>query len=122
MTKQNVNLNEQDGNFVQPIVSSSKSFFRRLLAKWINVDLERYDNLKSENKKIKIKLQNIENELKLQITEMKLPCKVIPESMNDHYPKGNELKDIADAYNRCANSERLIYVQKLQFIKTILDK
>lgn len=97
-------------------------FFRRLIARLINVNLEQYDNLKSENKRYKNILQDIDNELKIQIAEMKLPCKVTPETMNNHYPKGNELKDIADAYNRCANTERLIYGQKLKFIKTIVDR
>lgn len=88
---------------------------------WLGVDLERYENLKSENKKLKNKCAEIEKELNMQIAEMKLPCKVISENINNDFPKGNELKDITDAYNRSANTERLIYGQKLQFIKNILN-
>lgn len=99
-----------------------KEFFRKLFAKWIDVDLERYENLKFENKKLKSKFKDIESELKSQIEETKEPCKHKEEDINNHWPKDNGLKNIAEAYNRSANTERLIYGQKLQFIKNILEK
>jgi hypothetical protein len=109
-------------NDIKQYVKRCKSFCRLILAKCIDVDLERYENLKSENKKMKNKFSDIGNELKLQIDEMNLSCKHKAEDINNHYPKDNGLKNIADAYNNSANTERLIYKQKLEFIKTMTER
>ena len=98
-----------------------RGFFRTSIATWIHVDLERYDNLKAENKKLKNKLLNILNELNTQFNELKLPCKRTPDTLNNHYPKESEIKDRADAYNRAANSARLISKQKINYIKSLLE-
>lgn len=103
-------------------VIGNKSFVRRRIAKWIDVDLERYENLKSENKKLKSKFSDIKNELKLQIEECDLKCRFKAEEVNSHYPKDNGLKNIAEAYNKSANAERLINKQKFQFIQTMLER
>jgi hypothetical protein len=116
MNKEKKINNPQTVNSIKANVDGRKSFLHKLFAKWIDVDLERYEKLQSENKMMKNKLADVENELKIQIKEMNLPCKYNENNINNQYPKDKELKNIADAYNNAANTERLIYKQKLQLV------
>lgn len=99
-----------------------KNKIRKFFLSLLGVDFERYENLKGENKKLKNKISDIASELKLQIEEMQLPCKHKAEDINNHYPKDSGLQNIAEAYNKSANTERLVYKQKLRFIQIIVDK
>ena len=125
--KPNNNRNEKSEALPQGAVSSSFKYrawrgATKTLLRWLNVDLDKYETLKSDNRKLKNKIKDIDTELKFQIEENKLPCRYLGEDINNHYPKDNGLKNIADAYNKSANTERLIYGQKIKFLKTIIDK
>jgi hypothetical protein len=84
--------------------------------------MDNCEKLKLENKKLRSTLFDIEHEVLAQLKEMSLPCKYKAENINNQFPKNSKLQSIADAYNNSANTERLIYKQKLEFIKTLLDK
>lgn len=84
--------------------------------------LEKYEALKAENKKLKNKISSVQSEVSLQIKECNSNCKYINDNdINKAYPKGEGLQTIFEAYNRSADTERLIFKQKLQTIKNILD-
>jgi len=76
---------------------------------------DKYKKAKAENKRLKGKIKDINTELDTCIQEALSPCKHTLNDINNH----GEVKDIADAYNKAANTAWLIYTQKLKYIRNI---
>ena len=83
--------------------------------------IELLEKLKSENKILKNKITEIKKELNLQLKENSLPCNMKAENFINKFPNEITTQDVADIYNKSANTERLIFIQKLKYIKNITE-
>ncbi len=102
--------------------TATVGILKATIAKWIGVDIAQYQKLKSENKKLKGKLSDIDKEMKLQISELKQPCRLTDQTMHESYPPETVLPQNAEDYNVAANTERIIYLQKIQYLTTMIER
>lgn len=84
-----------------------------------NQELEK---IKNENRELKKRLKEIGKEIDSQLSELSKPCAITPKNINNASPESGNITDISEAYNRSANTARLLYKQQLEMIKLVQEK
>lgn len=80
------------------------------------------ESLKNENRELKKRLKEIGKEIDSQLSELSKPSAITPKNINNASPDSGNITDISEAYNRSANTARLLYKQQLEMIKLVQEK
>jgi hypothetical protein len=83
---------------------------------------EKLKSLQAEKGELRKALFDVDKEIASQIKEFSNKCIHTDENLAKHYPYGLDSVSKSELYNNANNTERLIYLQKLDNIKGLIKK